>query len=90
MIWPTLDGEHRDAAGRSLDFVSENLKILKLAVLNKQISIIIELVIQHQRISNDLKSGVSVIGKKGREEVVLSSYFVDMNETEPKQGTFRR
>lgn len=86
-IWLTLDGEHRDVARRSLDFVSENVKNVKTD------SIEYANFSYHRACYSALTNNVHIkraqvrcqYKNKEREEVDLSLSVGDVNETEPEE-----
>jgi hypothetical protein len=53
-IWLTLDGEERNVAQRSLQFVSDSMELMEVArskISMQQISLIIEVVTRHSQIA---------------------------------------
>jgi hypothetical protein len=52
-IWLTLDGEERNVAQRSLQFVSDSMELMEVArsKISMQISLIIEVVTRHSQIA---------------------------------------
>ena len=50
-IWLTLDGEERNVAQRSLQFVSDSMEVARSKISNTKISLIIQVVTRHSQIA---------------------------------------
>jgi DNA-binding MurR/RpiR family transcriptional regulator len=50
-IWLTVDGEERNVAQRSLQFVSDSMEVARSKISNTKISLIIEVVTRHSQIA---------------------------------------
>ena len=50
-IWLPLDGEERNVAQRSLQFVSDSMEVARSKISNTKISLIIHIVTRHSQIA---------------------------------------